>query len=51
MFLQTLKNLFNVFNILFAIHKINNDVNQIYDDAKIKSFRQNFIDFDTLQIH
>ena len=43
MFLQTLKNSFDVFDILFAIYKINNNIIQIYDYAKIESFRQNFI--------
>ena len=44
MFDQTLKHLFDVFDMLFSIHKIYDYIVQIYDDVKIESFRQNIID-------
>ena len=44
MFHQTLKHLFDVFDVLFSIHEIYDYIVQIYYDAKIESFRQNLID-------
>ena len=39
-----MKNSFDVFDMLFSVHEVNDDIVKIYYNAKIESFRQNLVD-------